>query len=178
MRAFMITLLLAVACLAGELEDMGDFIEVEVLPFMGFTAVGVVYTGDSAEEVMDTWLEFLQRVGEIPGVYAEEDAYGILLDFDPESGEFSYMAAVAAEDPDPIPEGMLRIDLEPGTYAVFTFPFHMLEDVYDFAYDEWLPSSGFVKGEGYDFEYYPEDFMPSEEGVLMQLYVSIQDEDL
>lgn len=175
MRWLMVLVVLTSVALADELEDMGDFIEVEILPLMGMTVVGMEYTGTDPAEVMQLWTDFMQRVGEIPGRSDRDDAYGVLMDYDMVSGEFTYLAGVTSDAGGDPPEGMVSVDLAPGPYAVFTFRFDMLESIYGFAYDEWLPGSGWEKGDGYDFEFYPEDFIPSQEGVLMQLYVSVKE---
>ena len=153
--------------------DMTDYIEIEIHPMMGFTAVGMRYTGDETSEVMALWEDFVPRIDEIPACESEDDGYGVLLDYDRATGEFSYLAAVAVDSAVSIPEGMMSVDISPGTYAVFTFRFDRLDTIYDFVYNEWLPQSGFLHAEGYDFEFYPQNFIPSDEGVLMQLYVSV-----
>jgi len=155
--------------------DMTDYIEVEILPLMGFTAVGMLYTGDEPAKVMILWEDFVQRIDEIPECAPEDDGYGVLLDYNEITGEFSYLAAVAVDTIVSNPEGMMSVDISPGTYAVFTFLFDRLDTIYEFVYFEWLPESGFTHAEGYDFEFYPQNFIPSEEGVLMQLYVSVEE---
>ncbi|MBN2587204.1 MAG: GyrI-like domain-containing protein [Candidatus Fermentibacteraceae bacterium] len=176
MRLLMI-ILVPFVCFAVELSDMGDFIEVEILPLTGMTIVGMEYTGTDPAGIMQLWTEFMQRVSEIPGRSPEDDAYGVLLGYDQVSGEYSYLAGVESGADGPLPEGMVSAGIDPGPYAVFTFRFDMLESIYSYVYDQWMPQSGWAAGEGYSFEFYPEDFIPSEEGVLMQLYVSVREEE-
>ncbi len=168
--------LIPFVCFAVELSDMGDFIEVEILPLTGMTIVGMEYEGTDPAGIMQLWTEFMQRVDEIPGRSPQDDAYGVMLGYDQVTGKYSYLAGVASDAPEDIPQGMLAVDIPAGPYAVFTFRFDMLESIYSFVYDEWMPESGWVTGEGHCFEFYPEDFIPSEEGVLMQLYVSVREE--
>ena len=59
-------------------------------------------------------------------------------------------------------------------YAVFTFPFVLVDEAYGYVYGTWLPESDLALGEGYDFEFYPAEFIPSDEGVLMQLFLSVK----
>lgn len=160
---------------ASEEPETSELIGVEILPVEGFTVIGMDYTGNNPQDVMALWGEFVLRIGEIPGCQPKEDAYGVLLGYDETSGEFSYLACVVSDMTGSVPEGMLSIDISSGIYAVFTFPFVQLETIYDYVYGEWLPQSAYLRGNGYDFEFYPEDFIPSEEGVLMQLYVNVEE---
>jgi len=77
--------------------------------------------------------------------------------------------------PDPLPEGMIRWEIDPGTYAVFHFPFTELSAIYEYVYGVWFGQSGYTHGAGYDFEYYPPGFNQDTEGVIMQLFVSIKE---
>ncbi|OPL19616.1 MAG: hypothetical protein AVO35_09890 [Candidatus Aegiribacteria sp. MLS_C] len=149
--------------------------EVEILPFMGVSVAGMEYTGTDPEGIVQLWTDFVQQADGIPGKYPEDDGYGILMDYDPETGDFTYMAGTAWSGEGELPRGMTSVEIGSGTYAVFTFEFDMVDEIYGFVYDEWLPVSGWVRGGGCDFEYYPEEFVPSDEGVLMQLYVSVEE---
>ncbi len=171
----LIVLLPCILLAIPEDTDMSDYIEVEIFPMMGFTAVGMQYTGDDPAELMVLWETFVQRIDEIHGCAAGDDGYGVMIDYDEATGEFSYLAAVAVDTAGTVPEGMMSVDISPGAYAVFTFRFDKLDIIFDFVYGEWLPQSGFTHADGYDFEFYPENFLHSEEGVLMQLYVSVEE---
>lgn len=151
-----------------------ELVEVEIVSIDGFRVIGMDYTGFNAEEVMTLWEEFVQRIKEIPGVAMDDDAYGVLFGYDVISGEYSYLACVESDMTEPLPEGMMGLSIADGEYAVFTFPFSLLGDIYNYAYYEWLPESAYSHGAGYDFEYYPAEFIPSEENVLMQLFISVE----
>ena len=168
-------LLSGIAFAIAEGTDMSDYIEVDILPIMEFRVIGMEYTGNDPSEIMALWEVFVSRVIEITGCAEEDDAYGVTLGYDEDSGEFSYLACVASDMTGPVPEGMMELTIPSGTYAVFTFQFDKLDFIYDFAYNEWIPQSGFTHGSGFDFEFYPEDFIPSENGLLMQLYVSVEE---
>lgn len=158
---------------AGEV-NLSEVVEVEISIIEGFNVIGMDYRGSNPEEVMALWEEFVQRIEEIPGVEMDDDGYGVLTGHDVISDEFSYLACVESDMTDPLPAGMVKLSIPGGEYAILTFPFVLLNQIYDFAYGEWLPESAYTRGDGYDFEYYPADFIPSEEGVLMQLFVSIK----
>ncbi len=158
----------------AEDPDLRELIEVEITTIAGFTVVGMDYQGSNPEEIMTLWEEFTPRIQEIPGVEMDDNAYGVHLAFDEATEEFSYLACVESDMTGPLPEGMIELGIEGGKYAVFTFPFTLLDDIYAYAYWEWLPVSEYSHGYGYDFEYYPADFIPSDEGILMKLYMSVK----
>lgn len=47
------------------------------------------YIGNDPTEVMTLWEEFVPRVAEIQGCAPEDDGYGIILDYDETTGEFT-----------------------------------------------------------------------------------------
>jgi len=169
----LLALLPITLAMAGE-TDFSELVEIETTTIEGFTVVGMEYVGSNPEDVVTLWEEFVQRIDEIPGVEMEDDGYGVILGYDMLSGDFSYMACVESDMTGPIPDGMRELSIPEGEYAVFTFPFDSLDGIYGYVYDEWLPQSEYTHGEGYDYEYYPAEFIPSEEGVLMKLFVSIR----
>jgi predicted transcriptional regulator YdeE len=173
MRFIPLLLLPLTLAIAGD-TNSSEQVEVEVTTLEGFTVVGMEYVGSSPEDVMALWEGFVQRIGEIPGAEMDDDAYGVIFGYDAINGEFSYMACVESDMTGPVPEGMRELSVPGGDYAVFTFQFDILDEIYGYIYGEWLPQSEYTHGEGYDFEYYPAEFMPSEEGMLMKLFVSVE----
>ena len=167
-------LLFPITQIFAEEADLSSVIEVEIVTIEGFTVIGIDYHGSNPEEIMILWEEFTPRIQEIPGVEMDDNAYGVLFGYDVISEEFSYLACVESDISGPLPEGMMELSITDGEYAVFTFPFEQLDEIYDYIYGEWLPESDQSHGGGYDFEYYPADFIPSDAGVLMQLYVSVE----
>lgn len=157
-----------------ETPILSELVEIEIVTIEGFRVIGMDYTGSNPEEVMALWEEFVPRIKEISGVDMDDDAYGVLFGYDVISGEYSYLACVESDISGPLPEGMMELSLADGEYAVFTFPFSLLGEIYNYAYYEWLPESAYSHGSGYDFEFYPAEFIPSEENVLMQLFISVE----
>ncbi|MCD4701795.1 MAG: GyrI-like domain-containing protein [Candidatus Aegiribacteria sp.] len=174
MRLIILAVILPAILAASEEPAISELVEVEIMPVEGFTVIGMDYTGSDHLEVIALWEEFVHRIDEIPRYSFKDDAYGVLLGYDETTGEFSYLACVQFDMTGPLPDGMMELSIPDGEYAVFTFPFDKLDMIYDYIYGEWLPLSDYTHGNGYDFEFYPEDFIPSEEGVLMQLYVSVE----
>lgn len=167
-------ILLPITQAFAEDVDLSEVVEVEIITIEGFTVIGMACHSSSSWSITALWEEFVPRIQEIPGVEMNDDAYGVLWGNDEISDDFTYVACVESDMTGPLPEGMMELSIQDGEYAVFTFPFELLYEIYYYAYEEWLPESAHSRGDGYDFEYYPADFIPSEEGVLMQLYVSVK----
>jgi len=175
MRRYVLPVLLALFLSPVAGADTGEQAEVtvETIPD-DITVVGLEYTGPDPTGVAEVWTGLFERMDEIPGAAITDPGYGILLDIDEMSGQFTYMAGVQADLEGAPPEGMRELTLPAGEYAVFTFEFAILMDVVDYIYQTWLPESGYSYGPGLDYEYYPTDFDPSDEHSQMQIYVSVE----
>ncbi len=167
-------MLLPITQVFAEEVDLSEMIEVEIVTIEGLTVIGLEIHSSDSTEILTLWEEFTPRIQEIPGVEMDDDAYGVFWGNDEMSDEFSYLACVESDMSGPLPEGMLELNIPGGEYAVFTFPFEKVEEAYAYIYGEWLLVSAYEHGTGYDFEYYPTEFIPSDEGLLMQLYVSVE----
>ena len=167
-------MLLPITHVLAEEVDLSELIEVEIVTIEGFTVLGMEIHSSDSLEIMTLWEEFTPRIQEIPGVEMDDDAYGVFWGNDDISDEFTYLACVESGMSGPLPGGMIMLNILEGEYAVFTFPFEKVEEAYAYIYSEWLLVSAYEHGAGYDFEYYPADFIPSDEGVLMQLFVSVE----
>jgi predicted transcriptional regulator YdeE len=178
MTALIPCVLLPLAVAFAAEPDVNEYWIVDPVGFDGVTLVGMEVTTRLMSDVEDLWAEFIRRIEtEITGVETRT-AYGVILAWNEFNSTFTYMAAVESDMPDPLPEGMVRRELEPGSYAVFYFPSRMLADMGQYAWFTWLPQSQYVHGSGYDFEYYPADMWSTGDGddEIMRLYVSIESE--
>ena len=177
MKAVTLILLLPLTLSLAQDTELSEQVDIQMVTVDdSFRVAGMEYQGKDPAEVAVLWDDLLQRLDELPGVQVTDPGYGILLDYDDMSGEFTYMAAVVAEAGDPPPEGMRELVIPAGDYAVFTFDFSLLPQVSRYAYQEWLPLSDYVAGDGYDFEYYPADFDPAGEAATMQIFVSVKEQ--
>ncbi len=167
-------ILFSITHVFAEDVDQSFVIEVEIVTIESFTVIGLEIHSSDSQEIMALWEEFTPRIQEIPGVEMNDDAYGVFWGNDEICDEFSYLACVESDMSGSLPEGMLELNIPGGEYAVFTFPFEKVEEAYAYIYGEWLLVSAYEHGAGYDFEYYPADFIPSDDGILMQLYVSVE----
>ena len=167
-------ILLPITQVIAEEVDLSEVIEVEIVTIEGFTVLGMEIHSSDSLEIMTLWEEFTPRIQEIPGVEMDDDAYGVFWGHDEICDEFTYLACVESDMTGPLPEGMIELNIPGGEYAVFTFPFEQVEEAWGYIYGEWLLVSAYEHGAGYDFEYYPAEFISTDKGVLMQLYVSVE----
>ena len=138
-----------------------------------FSVVGLKYRGKNENnEIAAMWDVANARAPEI--VAAAEGlgaAYGICRDMEAD-GIFEYLACLEIKDIREIPEGMERWDVPEQTYAVFPCKLGTIGEAYRYAFQEWLPASGYQRGDGPDFEYYDYTFDPND-AENSQLYVYI-----
>ena len=87
-----------------------------------------------------------------PGVF-----YGALDHFDPADKSFEYIAAIATADA-VVPDGMVLWEVPAQTSAVFDCTLATLKDTFHTAYQSWLPTSGYQRPTGPEFERYDERF--------------------
>jgi predicted transcriptional regulator YdeE len=98
-------------------------------------------------------------------------AYGVMDHYDPQTGEFDYLAGFGVERVAQLPEGMISRTVPTQTYAVFpcTLPTIMQGIA---AAHAWLKESGTQRAAGPEFEFYDEHFMGDDS--TMYIYIPIQ----
>jgi len=139
-----------------------------------FTVVGMEYQGKNENnEIKDLWGVFSPRMGEIKQPIWQWGSYGICLDT-PDVEGLRYLAGVEVEQAQDVPDGMTVWTVPEQTYAVFPCTLPTLHDAYRYAFEEWLPQSGYQRAEGPDFELYSEEFDPEDPASTMYIYVPIQ----
>ena len=140
----------------------------------GFTAIGIKYRGKNEQnEVPQLWETFVPRMGEIGGRVDMEVTYGVMDNFDRESGAFDYIACVEVEPEVDPPEGMVRHIVPDQTYAVFQCTLPNIHDAYRHAYREWLPTSDYERSIGPEFELYGPEFHVDQ---TLYLYIPVKSE--
>ena len=129
-----------------------------------FKAVGLPYKGKNENnEIAGLWQAFNPRVREIQHI--TDGAFGICKEADAD-GSFPYLAAMAVSDATQIPPGMVCWEIPEQTYAVFECALPAIRETYHYAYETWLPASGYEFSGGPDFEYYDEAFDPQTGGPM------------
>ncbi len=156
----------------------------EIINKPAFAVVGIKYRGSNQYgEIAGLWDQFLPRMAEIKNAVRDGAAYGVMDNYEkpPDSiaggdtlmGEFDYLAGIEVTGSEDIPEGMEYWEIPEQTYAVFTFPFSKLIEVYNYALKIWLPKSGYEYTDGPEFEYYPPDFGRVEDSE-MKYYIPVR----
>lgn len=108
--------------------------------------------------------------------------YGICINTNIETDQFSYLLGVEALDFDNAMEDMYKLEVPSATYAVFTTPpvdeadfVSSIEGTWKYILEEWFPSSGYeIDDSKLDFEFYDERCHPWEcKKLSMYIYVPI-----
>lgn len=147
--------------------------EPKIVSRPAFTAIGVEYYGKNEHnEIAAIWEEFSPRINTIKNI--TDGAFGLCLPAD-ESGAFKYLAGMAVSDTEQVPEGMVIWQVPEQTYAVFPCTLPTLHEAYRYAFETWLPSSGYAYTRGPDFEYYEENFDPDDpQNAIFHIYVPVK----
>ncbi len=130
-----------------------------------FQAIGLRYLGKNLKgEISDLWMEFNKRAREIPNLTLDQEygnvAYGLCGCVEGEEpGVFEYIACLPVSSLEKVPEGMAGKAVPAQTYAVMEARgIKEIGPTYDYIIKQWLPVSGYLPGDGPDFELYPEEF--------------------
>jgi AraC family transcriptional regulator len=139
----------------------------------------IVYADPASGEFANTWHRFMQNSDGLPGRSNTLDHYG--LEFytkdTEETHKWFYMASAQVDNLDVIPISMVAKRLPACTYAVFTITggLKKLGEGFRFAYDTWLPSSGYQVAYPYDFELYQEGrFKGDADDSEIDIYIPIR----
>jgi predicted transcriptional regulator YdeE len=138
-----------------------------------FTVVGLTYHGKNEnDEIKALWARANARatslVAAADGVGAAYGVCGVMRS----DGSFDYLAGLEVKAIDELPEGMERWTVPEQTYAVFPCTLSTIHAAYRYAFEAWMPQSGYRRADGPDFEYYDETF-DVEDVENSQLYVYI-----
>ncbi|MHA7967751.1 AraC family transcriptional regulator [Paenibacillus sp. CAU 1782] len=121
--------------------------------------------GQNNRDIPEFWQKYMaEKKGEsLYGLALSTAEYGVCDEFDMESGQFSYLIGVEAQEEAEVPEGAVRRHYPEQTYAVFTTPAvsrdqftSAIQSTWTSIYSEWFPHSGYEHSAGAEFEYYDE----------------------
>jgi AraC family transcriptional regulator len=113
---------------------------------------------------------------------AKHGEYGVCINTNIDTDEFSYVLGVEVVDFDNVLEEMYELEVPAATYAVFTTPEVEEKDFVDsikgtwkYILEEWFPKSGYeIDGGKLDFEFYDEHCHPWEyKKINMNIYIPI-----
>ena len=109
--------------------------------------------------------------------------YGICVNTNMETDEFSYIFGVEVKSFEKATEEMYELEVPAATYAVFTTPavedadfVDSIQGTWKYILEEWFPSSGYeIDDDKVDFEFYDERCHPWEyEKMSMEIHVPVK----
>ena len=126
-----------------------NYFKVSIRKYPSLKLVGVSVPTDMSKAAADCpnlWEKvFVPRMGEISGKASGEfqgPSYGLSVCTDPESGAFTYWAALPVPDGLVLPKDMNIVEVPAGTYAYCHVPsLNKLASAYRTMYTVWGPSS-------------------------------------
>lgn len=121
--------------------------------------MGIVYRGKNENnEIPEMWNVFNKRFKEIPNPDMRA-FYGLCYGFE-NGGSFAYMAGLAVDQFETIPNGMEVVERPGGKYAVFTFKdkLEKIGQFWDEIYKTYLKENELTPMTGMTFELYDERF--------------------
>ena len=137
-----------------------------------FTVVGMVYHGNSTDEIHQLWTRFYTRMRDEPDLFEPGIAYGVT--FVPDSdGKFDYIAGMGVDADFQPPQGMVRRDVPGGRFAAFETALATIQEAYDYVYHTWLPASGQALRNAPDYELYDTDFCGDDPQSKVVIYFPI-----
>lgn len=141
-----------------------------------FTVIGLLYRGDNKNnEIPQLWDAFYpHRAAEITGKLNPTIAYGVEDNFDMEAGVWDYLAGYEVAPDAPIPPGMTRKHVPAQTYAVFKTALPEIGHAMDAIHQQWMPTSGYRRTTGPEFELYDEDFAPAMGKFDLYIYMPVE----
>jgi predicted transcriptional regulator YdeE len=144
-----------------------------------FSVVGMEHNSQtSSESIPQMWDRFIAHESEIQEKINPAFSYGICVGMK-EDG-FVYVAGFQS-DHEPLPSGMVRINIPTQKYAIFTRkgsltqPGHTVADTFREIHQTWFPHYRLKAMHGIDFELYDERFLgPDNEQSEVEIYIPIE----
>lgn len=131
---------------------------------------------DCSTKVVDHWVTFLKSKKQISGI-VDKKIYGVALSDEKELREkrLTYIACVETTDTTQSVNGFEYVQLPGGTYAGFENRGLASErfKLMDFIYGIWLPSSGYTRGLGYDYEVFDHRYALNDKNSISFFYIPI-----
>jgi AraC family transcriptional regulator len=139
-----------------------------------FAVVGMKYRGKAdGDKLKHLWNQFGPHMADLKDTVNPNVCYGVMGNYDEATGEFDYVAGCEVKSTATVPADMTRWDVPAQKYAVFACTLPTMGDAYNFAYQQWLPQSGYRHAGSPEFELYDEKFNPQDPTATMYIYVPI-----
>jgi AraC family transcriptional regulator len=147
--------------------------EPQIVKKPAMTLVGLQVHGKiEGMDLKSLWNGFGPRMAEIkdgdPNV-----CYGAMDHYSEATGEFDYLAACEAKSAAALPAGMVSWSIPAQTYAVLPCTLPQIGEAWAEVYQQWLPTSGYQRAAGPEFELYDEKFNPQDPNATLYLCVPI-----
>ena len=153
-------------------DQENKIMQPKIISKPAFTAVGMLYHGKNEnQEIAQMWGQFNPRSSEIKNI--TDGAFGV-CGHTQEDGSFDYLAGFAVSSIESLPQGMVSWEVPAQQYAVFPCTLPTLGKTYQYAFETWLPASGYKYTKGPDFEYYDENFEPGNDESILTIYIPIE----
>lgn len=148
--------------------------EPKIVSKPALTVVGMIYRGTNAnDEIPELWDQFCPRIKEIKHLTGEDISYGVSRDYDPGTGEFSYLAGLPVSSSVDLPEGMECWEIPEQTYAVFQCTLPAVKEAFQQA-EAWLTESEYKRPNTPELELYDKDFAPEQGKLDMAIYIPVK----
>lgn len=153
--------------------------ELNLITLPAMHLVGMRYHGKNKQgEIAQMWNEFNQHSHEIPNVLPGS-AYGVCR-MEPGATwdmDFDYYAVLPVSAIGELPDGMVSLELPELKCVSYAHAgsLEKLDESYTRVYQDLLPKSGYERlEEGFDLEFYGEEFDPLHPDSVMYIYVPIK----
>lgn len=154
--------------------------EPEIRELESFVVAGLRehFDEETKHRIPALWERFLPLLLEIP--HQLPGTYGLCTNANPADGSVDYVAGVAVERVDRLPEGVIAESVPRQTYAVFrhsvrSLDLHAeLQPTLRWIWGTWLPASDFEYLAGPDFERYPAGFDPGKPDMYVDIAVPVR----
>jgi predicted transcriptional regulator YdeE/DNA-binding transcriptional MerR regulator len=155
-----------------------NMLEPKFVDLPTFLVAGSLYHGKNQnQEIPLLWEKtFLPHMHELKNAHPNT-SYGVCGDFEPETGEFKYMAGVEVTSESELPDGMVCWEVPAAHYAIFEHRGSLsgLRGTNEYIYNVWLPKSGYKRSATPDLEIYAEAFTGTDDpDSILFLYVPVE----
>ena len=148
------------AVLQGEVPLSFRIVEKQALTVVGWPLRTSCFQGQNHREIPQFWTECQKggRVQALVPLIQKLGFIGLCCEWDRGHEEFTYVVGVDTAPDVNLPPGTQKYTVAPATYAVFesvgAMP-HAIQNVWERAFNEWFPTSGYEHADALDFEVYP-----------------------
>ena len=158
-----------VLCMEPEIREIDSFV---------VAGVRERFDAETKRRIPALWDRLLALMPEIP--HQRAGTYGLCTNPNLDDGSFDYVAGVAVERVDRLPEAAIAESVPRQTYAVFRHKvgspdLHAeLQRTIRWIWGTWLPGSDFEYLGGPDFERYPPGFDPGKPGMFVDIAIPVR----